>query len=86
MREHGFIPHVRSRKQEQTGKRRHRGYKARRWVVEACHSWFTRFRKLQVRFEKTHRSFLALVELAAAIITFRRTTFMYGPYKASGSQ
>ena len=30
------------------------GYKARRWIVEVAHSWFNRFRKLLVRFEKTH--------------------------------
>ena len=80
IREHGFVPHVRSRKDEQTNKRRRRGYKARRWVVEASHSWFTRFRKLLVRYEKTLKSFVSLHQLAAAIITFRHTTFLYGPY------
>ena len=44
----------------------------RRWVVEVAHSWFSRFRKLLVRYEKTHRSYLALNMLAAAIISFRR--------------
>jgi hypothetical protein len=44
----------------------------RRWVVEVAHSWFNRFRKLLVRYEKTHRSYLALNMLAAAIICFRR--------------
>jgi hypothetical protein len=29
-------------------------------VVEVCHSWFNRFRKLLVRYEKRDRSFLAL--------------------------
>ena len=48
------------------------GYKARRWVVEASHGWFTRFRKLLVRYEKLHRSYLALTHLAAAIIAFRK--------------
>jgi transposase len=46
--------------------------KARRWVVEVCHSWFNRFRKLLVRYEKLERSFLALNHLAAAIIAFRK--------------
>jgi len=36
-----------------------------------AHSWFNRFRKLLVRHEKTHRSYLALTMLAAAIICFR---------------
>ena len=46
--------------------------RARRWVVEVCHSWFNRFRKLLVRYEKLERSFLALNHLAAAIIAFRK--------------
>lgn len=25
------------------------GFKPRRWVVEACHSWINNFRKLHVR-------------------------------------
>ncbi len=52
--------------------KRHPGKKARRWVVEVAHSWFNRFRKLLVRYEKLERSFLALNHLAAAIIVFRK--------------
>jgi len=69
MRERYYIPHVRPRGEERT--ERAQGKKARRWVVEAAHSWFTRFRKLLVRYEKMHRSYLALTMLAAAIIAFR---------------
>ena len=46
--------------------------KARKWVVEVAHSWFNRFRKLLVRYEKLERSFMALNHLAAAIIAFRK--------------
>jgi transposase len=69
---HGYIPHVVDRRQESNAKRRHPGKKARRWVVEVCHSWFNRFRKLLVRYEKLERSFMALNHLAAAIIAFRK--------------
>jgi IS5 family transposase len=72
MQRHGYIPHVMSRKQEATRKRRTPQHKARRWVVEVCHSWFNRFRKLLVRYEKLDRSFIALNHLAAAIIAFRK--------------
>jgi hypothetical protein len=41
-------------------------------VVEVSHSWLNRFRKLLVRFEKTHRSYLALLMLGCAIIAFRK--------------
>ena len=69
---HGYIAHVASRPDEGRAKKREPGKKARRWVVEVCHSWLNRFRKLLVRYEKLERSFLALNYLAAAIIAFRK--------------
>lgn len=66
----GYIPHVQSRTQEVRHKHAHRP--ARRWIVEVAHSWFNRFRKLLVRYEKLERSFVALHHLAAAIIVFRK--------------
>ena len=72
--EHGYIPHVKGRSQEADEKRRHPTKPARRWVVEVAHSWFNRFRKLLVRYEKLERSFLGLNHLAAAIIAFRKVT------------
>lgn len=70
--EHGYIAHVVDRRKEIDIKRRDPTKKARRWVVEVCHSWFNRFRKLLVRYEKLERSFVALNHLAAAIIAFRK--------------
>jgi putative transposase len=69
---HGYIPHVVSRPKEAAAKRRNPAKKARRWVVEVCHSWFNRFRKLLVRYAKLERSFMALNHIAAAIIAFRK--------------
>ena len=70
--EHGYIGHVKGRGQEAKEKRRHPTKRARRWIVEVAHSWFNRFRKLLVRYEKLERSFLGLHHLAAAIIAFRK--------------
>jgi len=53
-------------------------FKARRWIVEAAHSWFNRFRKLLVRYEKLVESYEALLHLAAAIIAFRKLGLIYG--------
>lgn len=72
MTSRGYTPHVRSRREEKVEKTANSQYKARRWVVEACHSWFNRFRKLLVRYEKTDRSYYALLNLASAIIAFRK--------------
>ena len=69
---HGYIAHVVDRRKEAAVKRRQPWKKARRWVVEVCHSWFNRFRKLLVRYEKLERSFVALNHIAAAIIAFRK--------------
>ncbi|WP_348688511.1 transposase, partial [Acidovorax soli] len=69
---HGYIPHVVSRKSEAAQKKRDPKKKARRWVVEACHGWFNRFRKLLVRYEKLEHTFLALNHLAATIIALRK--------------
>ena len=37
---HGYIPHVVDRRQEAAAKQRQPWKRARRWVVEVCHSWF----------------------------------------------
>jgi transposase len=69
---HGYIPHVRSRKDEINEKRNHPDGKPRRWVVEVTHSWFNRFRKILTRFEKTLQSHYALLCFAAAVICWRK--------------
>jgi putative transposase len=69
MRRRGYTPHVRQRGEEARACRR--GQRARRWVVERTHSWFNRFRKLLVRYEKTAANFLALLQCAAALICWR---------------
>lgn len=69
---HDYIPHIKGRGQEASELKRDPSKKARRWVVEVAHSWFNRFRKLLVRYEKLDRSFIALNHLAASIIAFRK--------------
>jgi transposase len=71
-----YQPHLKQHKEE--AKRKHPGAKARRWVVERTHSWFNRFRKLLVSFEKTEASYNALLFLAAALICWRQSITIYG--------
>ena len=54
---------VRFMAQEAKELKRKPGSTANRWVVEVAHSWFNRFRKLLVRYQKLDRSFLALNHL-----------------------
>jgi putative transposase len=69
---HGYISHIRSRGEEQREKRAVPGCRARRWVVEVCHSWVSRFRKLLVRFEKKLETHLALLQFACAYLVLKR--------------
>ena len=73
-----YIPHVKQRGEEIVAKKNVPGYRARRWVVEVSHSWFNRFRKILVRYEKTLAGYLALPHLAAAIICWRKIGIIYG--------
>ena len=74
----GYIPHVKRRGEEIQQKKNNPSWNARRWVVEVSHSWFNRFRKILVRFEKRADTYLALLHMAAAIIAYRKADFIYG--------
>ena len=63
-----YVPQVKQRREEAAEKLRHPGFKARPRVVERTHSRFDRFRKLLVSFEKTGKSFEALLALPSAMI------------------
>lgn len=76
--ERNYRPHVKTRKNEADNKKLYPNVKARRWVVERTHSWFNRFRKILVSFEKSRESFLALLCFAAAIITWRQMISIHG--------
>jgi putative transposase len=66
----GYIPHIRSRGDEQQEKQE--GKHPRRWVVEVLFSWLNRFRKLLVRFEKKSQNYLGLLHFACALIVWRK--------------
>jgi putative transposase len=68
----GYTPHIKSRGEEQTEKRK-RGRRARRWVVERIASWINRFRRLLVRWQKKAVNFLAMLHLAFVYTTWRQT-------------
>jgi putative transposase len=68
----GLTPHVRSRGEEIKRKAHTPGWRARRWVVEACHSWMNRNRGLLIRWSKKDQNHLALMHLAAGLIAFKK--------------
>jgi len=74
-RDHHFVPHIPRRASPAQplpppgDPTRH---PPRRWVVEVAHSWFNRFRRLLIRWEKRPENYLALIQFAATLIIYRK--------------
>jgi transposase len=66
-----FTAHIRCRGEEAKAIKKAAGFKARRWVVERAHSWMNRFRRILVRWEKRPDTYIALLHLVCALITWR---------------
>jgi putative transposase len=69
---YGLEPHIRTRGEELRERARTPGWRARRWVVEACHSWINRNRALLIRWSKKDNHHLALLMLASGLIAFKK--------------
>ena len=67
-----LTPHIRSRGEEIAEKVRTPGWRARRWVVEASHSWLNRNRAILIRWSKKDENHLALLQLASGLIAFKK--------------
>lgn len=70
--DYGLTAHIRTRGEELEDKARTPGWRARRWVVEACHSWINRNRALLVRWSKKDDNHLALLMLACGLIALKK--------------
>ncbi len=66
-----FTAHIRRRGEEARAAKKTGGFKARRWVVERTHSWMNRFRRILIRWEKRPDTYLAMLHLACALITWK---------------
>ena len=68
----GYVAHIPRRgvAAPQTGKAE--GRRSRRWVVERTNRWHNLFRRLKIRYEVHALNYLGFVQLASAIICFRR--------------
>jgi transposase len=64
--------HIRARGEEIAEKIRTPGWRARRWVVEASHSWLNRNRGILIRWSKKDENHLALLQLASGLIAFKK--------------
>ena len=68
----GYEPHVRQIGEEKKDRRGRKTRKARRWVVERTIGWLNRCRGILVRYEKKAENYRAVVQLACALLWFRR--------------
>ena len=71
----GYVPHIRrigEEKLDGNGRKDGKKHPARRWVVERTLAWLNRCRGILVRYEKKAANYLATVQLACALLWYRR--------------
>jgi putative transposase len=68
----GYVPHIREIGEEKTACDRSKGHKPRRWVVERTFGWLSKCRGILVRYEKKDDNYLGLIQVACALLWFRR--------------
>ena len=67
----GYVPHIKSRGQEEQERKSNPRFKARRWVIERTNRWHNLFRRLKTRYEVHAENYLGFVQFANAIICWR---------------
>jgi putative transposase len=67
-----YTPHIRRVKEEKKPCDRSKGHKPRRWVVERTLAWLCKCRAILVRYDKKDSNFLGLIQLACALLWYRR--------------
>jgi putative transposase len=68
--DHGYTPHIALIRDERPD--RPRTHKPRRWVVERTLAWLSKCRGILIRWEKHAENYLRLLQLACALLWFRR--------------
>jgi putative transposase len=68
-----YTPHIRRIGEDAAAaKKRSKRGKPRRWVVERTMSWLSKRRGILVRYDKNSYNYLGLIQLACALLWFRR--------------
>jgi putative transposase len=68
----GHTPHIRRIGEEKLDDAKRKRCRARRWVAERTISWLNRCRGILVRYEKKGQNYLGVVQLACALLWYRR--------------
>ena len=69
---HGYQAHIRRIGEEKLDAHGKKRYPARRWVVERALAWLSKCRALLIRYDKKASNYLGLLQLACALLWFRR--------------
>jgi putative transposase len=67
-----YQPHIRRIGEEKLDKKGRKRHPARRWVVERTLSWLSKCRAILVRYAKKSSNYLAIIQLACALLWYRR--------------
>jgi putative transposase len=67
-----YTPHIVPVKKEKRSSARTKGHKPRRWVVERTLAWLCKCRGILVRYDKKDENYLGLIQLACALLWYRR--------------
>jgi putative transposase len=67
-----YVPHIVPKDKAKRGQERTPGSKPRRWVVERTLAWLCKCRAILVRYDKKDGNYLGLLQLACALVWYRR--------------
>jgi putative transposase len=68
----GYLPHIRRIGEEKRDTWGEKTHPARRWVVERTIAWLQKCRALLIRYDKKSTNYLGLIQLACALLWYRR--------------
>ncbi len=68
----GYTPHIRRIGEEKLDSWGEKTHPARRWVVERTIAWLQKCRALLIRYDKKATNYLGLIQLACALLWYRR--------------
>ena len=69
---HGYRGRIRRKGEEKLDAQGEKRYPARRWVVERTLAWLSKCRAILVRYDKKASNYVALTQLACALLWYRR--------------
>lgn len=80
----GYVAHIRRIGEEKLDSAGEKTHPARRWVVERTLAWLQKCRAILIRYDKKPENYLGLVQLACALLWYRRLDRLTSGLQVSG--